>query len=257
MDDAFGAVHRAHASVSAAAEMFAPECRAAGLLIESEVAALDRILHEPSPPFTVVMGGAKVSDKINVILNLIERCNHILIGGAMAYTFLKFKGVAVGRSRTEDDKISLVKAIFEAAEARNVKIHLPLDHVCAAEFKETSEPVVTSSAQIDPAFMGLDIGPRTREAYARTIGSSGTVLWNGPMGVFEWAAFAEGTMSIARAMAESRAITVVGGGDSVAALNQAQLSKKMTHVSTGGGASLEFLEGKVLPGLLVLSRHGS
>ena len=253
VNDAFGTCHRAHASVSAAAELLSPERRAAGYLIQKEVLALAGIVSKPEAPFTVIMGGSKVSDKISVILNLLNACNHMLIGGAMAYTFLKFKGVDVGSSRVEADKMDLVATILRNAEARKVQIHLPTDHLCAKEFSETAEATPVSGA-ISPGLMGLDIGPETQKAYARVIRDSKTVLWNGPMGVFEWDKFAKGTMAIAEAMADVRGKTIVGGGDSVSAVQKSGFAAKMTHISTGGGASLEFLEGKILPGIKVLMK---
>jgi phosphoglycerate kinase len=251
VNDAFGTAHRAHASTVGCAEIVPPERRAGGILMDKEIDALGAILSGPEAPFTVVMGGAKVSDKIAVILSLLTRCNHLVIGGAMAYTFLKFKGVDVGSSRVEADKMDLVEAIFRNAEARRVQIHLPLDHGCAKEFKEDAERVDVKGA-IPAGLMGLDIGPATTRAYGDVIRNSRTVFWNGPMGVFEWPAFATGTMAIAESMAQARAKTVIGGGDSVAAVNQAGVASKMTHISTGGGAALEFLEGITLPGIKVL-----
>ena len=245
VNDAFGTVHRAHASVVAVAEQFKPEDRFAGFLISSEIAALSKVKDHPKAPFTVVMGGSKVSDKITVILNLLNVCNHMLIGGAMAYTFLKYKGYKVGNSRVEDDKMDLVEKIYENAKARKVQIHLPVDHVVASEFSEDAEAVVIESEDIPDGYMGLDIGPKTQKQYAAVIEESNTVLWNGPMGVFEWKAFAQGSLTVADAMAKnSHAYTVVGGGDSVSATNMAGVADKMSHVSTGGGASLEYLEGK-------------
>lgn len=254
VNDAFGTCHRAHASVSRAAELLPPERRAAGFLIQKEILALGGIVTKPEAPFTVIMGGSKVSDKIAVILNLLNSCNHMLIGGAMAYTFLKYKGIDVGSSRVEADKLDLVATIMKNAEARRVQIHLPVDHVCAKEFVETTDPVNVSTPAIPEGLMGLDIGPKTREEFGRVIRSSKTVLWNGPMGVFEWDKFAAGTMSIAAAMAEVHGKTIVGGGDSVSAVQKSGFANKMTHNSTGGGASLEFLEGKVLPGIKVLQK---
>ena len=253
VNDAFGTCHRAHASVSAAAELLVPERRAAGYLIQKEITALSGIVTKPEAPFTVIMGGSKVSDKISVILNLLNVCNHMLIGGAMAYTFLKYKGIDVGASRVEADKMDLVEKILRNAEARKVQIHLPVDHLCAREFSETAEAVPVSGS-ISAGLMGLDIGPETRRNYARVIRESKTVLWNGPMGVFEWDKYAQGTMTIAEAMAEVRGKTIVGGGDSVSAAQKSGFAGKMTHISTGGGASLEFLEGKVLPGIKVLAK---
>ena len=216
--------------------------------------ALSGILERPEAPFTVIMGGAKVSDKIAVMLSLINHCNHLLIGGAMAYTFLKFKGVAVGKSRVEVDRMDLVESIFRSAEARRVQIHLPVDHGAASDFSEQAKREEVDSASLPAGLMGLDIGPKTVAAYSSIVSRSRTVFWNGPMGVFEWPAFAGGTMAMAQAVAACSGRTVVGGGDSVAALNKAGVASKVTHVSTGGGASLEFLEGRTLPGLKVLMR---
>lgn len=255
VNDAFGTAHRAHASTAGMAELLDPHRRAAGFLIEKEVAALESLVARPEAPFTVVMGGAKVSDKIGVILNLLNRCNNLVIGGAMAYTFLKYKGVDVGKSRVESDKMDLVESIFRNAEARKVTIHLPTDHLAAADFSETAVPVQVDTPQLPADLMGLDIGPKTIESFKRTISASRTVLWNGPMGVFEWKPFAKGTLAVAHALADAtHARTVVGGGDSVAAVNTAGVADKISHVSTGGGASLEFLEGRVLPGLKVLQK---
>lgn len=254
VNDAFGTCHRAHASVSSAAELLPPERRAAGFLIQKEISALAAVAGKPEAPFTVIMGGSKVSDKIAVILNLLNTCNHMLIGGAMAYTFLKYRGFDVGASRVEADKLDLVATIMRNAEARKVKIHLPVDHLCAKEFAESAEPVVIDGEAIPAGLMGLDIGQKTQKEFARVIRESKTVLWNGPMGVFEWDKFAKGTMTIAQAMAEVRGKTVVGGGDSVSAVQKSGFADKMTHISTGGGASLEFLEGKVLPGIKVLMK---
>jgi len=251
VNDAFGTCHRAHASVSAAAELVPANRRAAGYLIEKEIAALGSIVTKPEAPFTVIMGGSKVSDKMSVILNLLNTCNHMLIGGAMAYTFLKFKGIDVGASRVEADKLDLAETILRNAEARKVKIHLPTDHMCAKEFSESADAIPVSGA-IPAGLMGLDIGPETQKAFGRVIRDSKTVLWNGPMGVFEWHKFAKGTMAIAAAMADVHGKTIVGGGDSVSAVQKSGFAEKMTHISTGGGASLEFLEGKVLPGIKVL-----
>jgi len=253
VNDAFGTSHRAHASVARAAEFFPPTNRAAGILIQKEMDALGGILARPEAPFVVIMGGAKVSDKISVILNLLQKCNHLIIGGAMAYTFLKYRGVNVGASKVETDKTDLVESIYRNAEARRVEIHLPVDHVCGSEFAETTKPVVTENNAIPAGMLGLDIGPKSIKHFQNLIRGARTVLWNGPMGVFEWSGFASGTMAIANAMASAGgAKTIVGGGDSVSAVNKAGVADKMSHVSTGGGASLEFLEGKTLPGLKVL-----
>jgi len=253
VNDAFGTSHRAHASIVNVAEKIKPENRAAGLLIEKEVAALSTLKINPKTPFTVVMGGSKVSDKIGVILSLLDHCNHLIIGGAMAYTFLKFKGLKIGDSVVENDKMGLVDTIFRNAESRKVSIHLPIDHVCADSFSKDATAVKIEDENIPDGLMGLDIGEKTILNYQEVIRESQTVLWNGPMGVFEWSQFSKGTMSLAKEISESGGTTVVGGGDSVAAANMANVSDKMTHVSTGGGASLEFLEGSQLPGLKILS----
>jgi phosphoglycerate kinase len=254
VNDAFGTAHRAHASTVGVAELLAPEKRAAGFLMEKELKALGSILQHPAAPFTVVMGGAKVSDKIAVILSLLNRCNHLIIGGAMAYTFLKYKGVAVGKSKVEEDKMDLVETIFRNAEARRVTIHLPIDHGCAAEFSESAVRQEVPTADIPDGLMGLDIGEKTAKAYADVIVNSRTVFWNGPMGVFEWPAFAKGSTAIANALAACTGQTIIGGGDSVAAVNQAGVADRMTHISTGGGASLELLEGQTLPGVKILAK---
>ncbi|MEZ4742583.1 MAG: phosphoglycerate kinase [Bdellovibrionota bacterium] len=253
VNDAFGTAHRAHASTVKVAELIKPELRSIGLLIEREVTALSSLKNNPKAPFTVIMGGSKVSDKIGVILSLLDHCNHLIIGGAMAYTFLKYRGIEVGNSVVETEKLNLVETIFRNAEARKVEIHLPTDHICAEEFSETAKPHVTSGEVIPKGLMGLDIGEKTILNYREVIRNSQTILWNGPMGVFEWNSFAKGTLAIAEEMALNNGMTVVGGGDSVAAVNKAGVADKMTHVSTGGGASLKFLEGSVLPGLKVLA----
>ncbi|MEY4632216.1 MAG: hypothetical protein RIQ81_2336 [Pseudomonadota bacterium] len=252
VNDAFGTVHRAHASVAAAAEIFPPERRAAGLLIEREISALQSLLTSTEAPFTVIMGGSKVSDKIGIIMNLLNHCHNLIIGGAMAYTFLKYKGVDVGKSRVEEDKMNLVETIMRTAEKRRVMIHLPVDHMCAASFAEDAAPVQVDTADIPAGLMGLDIGPKTIAGFEGVIKRSKTVLWNGPMGVFEWPAFSKGSMAVAHAMASIHGKTVIGGGDSVSAVNMAGVASKMSHISTGGGASLEFLEGRTLPGIKVL-----
>lgn len=252
VNDAFGTVHRADTSVAALAEKFPPERRAAGFLIQKEMENLAPMIQRPETPFTVVMGGAKVSDKIAVILNLLNLCNNMLIGGAMAYTFLKYKKVNIGTSKTEDDKMELVEAILRTAEQRGVRIMLPVDHVAGKAFDQGTDPIAVDGLEIPADAMGLDIGPKTAAMYADVVKKSKTVFWNGPMGVFEWAPFAQGTLAVAKAMADCHGRTIIGGGDSVAAVNVAKVADKMTHISTGGGASLEFLEGKMLPGIKVL-----
>jgi phosphoglycerate kinase len=250
VNDAFGTAHRAHASTAGMAR-FVKE-KAGGFLIQKEVEYLSRVLLRPEKPFVALLGGAKVSDKIKVLENLLAKADTLCIGGAMAYTFLKARGVAVGKSRVEADKLDLARSIMEKAKARGVELLLPLDHVCAAEAKETAQREVTPGEAIPGALVGLDIGPKTLDRYRQKVLAAGTVFWNGPMGLFEQKPWAEGTFGIARAMAESKAVTVVGGGDSAAAVEQAGLVAKMKHVSTGGGASLEFIEGRVLPGIQVL-----
>ncbi len=252
VDDAFGAVHRAHSTTVACADALKPEQRAAGLLIQKEVTTLSNLMSNPKAPFTVILGGAKVSDKIKVIESLLNYCNDLIIGGAMAYSFLDFKGCKVGQSRIEKDQHKILSEIFKKAETHRVRIHLPLDHIVAKDFSETAPAISIVEQNIPDDMMGLDIGIKTQKKFREIILNSGTVFWNGPMGVFEWNAFASGTQAVGQAIADSSAISVVGGGDSVAAVNQFHLAEKMTHISTGGGASLEFLEGKTLPGLKVL-----
>jgi len=250
VNDAFGTAHRAHASTAGMAK-FVKE-KAGGFLIQKEVEYLGRVLAKPEKPFVAILGGAKVSDKIKVLENLIGKADSVLVGGAMAYTFLKAKGVAVGKSRVEEDRLELARQILDKAAARGVDFELPVDHVCAAEAKETAARVVVDGAAIPDGLMGLDIGPKTVDRYRQRVLGAKTVFWNGPMGLFEQKPWAEGTYGVARAMAESAAVTVVGGGDSAAAVEEAGLVDKMKHVSTGGGASLEFIEGRELPGVQVL-----
>ena len=251
VNDAFGTAHRAHAS-TAGMVPFVKE-RGAGLLIRKELDNLGKVLKSPERPFVAVLGGAKVSDKIKVIENLLPKVNSLLVGGAMAYTFLRAQGVPVGTSRVEEDKVQLASRLLESAKRLGVELLLPIDHVCGTSPDEKTEVKDVGEAAIPDGWMGLDIGPRTRALYHQKIAQAGTVLWNGPMGLFEVARFAAGTNEVARAMAENRrAQTVVGGGDSAAAINDLGLADKMTHVSTGGGASLEFLEGQKLPGIHAL-----
>ncbi|HEX9308352.1 MAG TPA: phosphoglycerate kinase [Anaeromyxobacter sp.] len=250
VNDAFGTAHRAHASTAGMAR-FVKE-KAAGFLIQKEVEYLGKALAQPAKPFVAILGGAKVSDKIKVLDNLIAKADAVCIGGAMAYTFLKAQGVAVGKSKVEEDKLDLARSILDKAAARGVSFLLPVDHVCATEAKETAKREVVNDKAIPAGLIGLDIGPKTLDAYRQRVLSAGTVFWNGPMGLFEQKPWAEGTFGVARAMADSPAVTVVGGGDSAAAVEEAGLVAKMKHVSTGGGASLEFIEGRVLPGIQVL-----
>ena len=250
VNDAFGTAHRAHASTAGMAK-FVKE-KAAGFLIQKEVEYLGKALARPAKPFVAILGGAKVSDKIKVLDNLLSKADAICIGGAMAFTFLKAEGVNVGKSKVEEDKVDLARSILEKAKAKGVDFLLPIDHVCASEAKETAKREVVNDRAIPDDLLGLDIGPKTLDRYRQRILSSKTVFWNGPMGLFEQKPWAEGTFGVARAMADSSAVTVVGGGDSAAAVEEAGLVTKMKHVSTGGGASLEFVEGRELPGIKVL-----
>jgi phosphoglycerate kinase len=248
VNDAFGAAHRAHASTAGMAAFV--DKKAGGLLLKKETETLYGLLRHPQKPFVAIVGGAKVSDKIGVLTKLLTKVDTILIGGAMAYTFLKAKGEFVGKSRIEADKVTLARSVLDAAAAKGVNILLPVDHIAAVEFNEKSPPLDVDAFTEDQ--MGLDIGRKTRLAYLDAIKGAGTILWNGPMGVFEWENFSKGTRAIAEAVANSKAFTVVGGGDSVAAINQMGFADKIKHVSTGGGASLELLEGQKLPGLVAL-----
>jgi phosphoglycerate kinase len=251
VNDAFGTAHRAHASMVAVAGRF--EKRAAGFLLVKELEYFSRALTDPARPLVAVLGGAKVGDKILVLRNLLDKVDRLLIGGAMAYTFLASQGVATGESRVEEDKLDVAAGILADAKKKNVDLLLPVDHVCGAAFEETAMPEVVRGAAIPAGWMGLDIGPETAAAYARAVAEAGTVIWNGPMGVFEWESFSAGTMGLARACAESSALTIVGGGDSASAAKKSGLADRLDHISTGGGASLELLEGKTLPGVAALS----
>jgi phosphoglycerate kinase len=248
VNDAFGTAHRAHASTAGMVRFVRD--KAAGFLMMKELEHLGAILESPKPPFVAIVGGAKVSDKIGVLTSLVERANALLIGGAMAYTLLAAKGKKTGKSRVEADALGLAEKIMKAAAARKVQLLLPEDHVVAPAFDEHAQPSTVSEIPDDQ--MGLDIGPKTVEHYRRVIREAKTIFWNGPMGVFEWDRFAAGTMAIADAVATSGAVSVVGGGDSVAALEKAGLAGEITHVSTGGGASMELIEGKALPGVKAL-----
>jgi phosphoglycerate kinase len=247
INDAFGTAHRAHASTAGMAQ-FVKE-KAAGFLIVKEVEYLGKALGSPKRPFVALIGGAKVSDKIKVLDTLMNKADAVLIGGAMAYTFLKAQEIGVGRSLVEADKLELARQILDRAKVKGVDLLLPVDHVCGAEPKETAERQIIDGTAIPDGLMGLDIGPKTLDRYRQRVLAAGTVFWNGPMGLFEQKPWAQGTFGIAKAMAESNGITVVGGGDSAAAVEEAGLVDRMTHVSTGGGASLEFIEGRELPGI--------
>jgi phosphoglycerate kinase len=252
VNDAFGAAHRAHASVEAIVKALQPNA-GAGLLMERELKYLGEALGSPARPFVAIIGGAKVSDKIDVIDNLIARVDRLLIGGAMAYTFFKAQGMPVGRSLVEDDKQDAAREIIERANARGIMLLLPTDHVVAPKL-EAGQPTQTLDVD-DPAIgdrMGLDIGPATVAAYREAVKDAKTVVWNGPMGVFEIDAFAKGTVAVAQAVADVKGTTIVGGGDSISAVKKAGVTSRITHISTGGGASLEFLGGQTLPGVAVL-----
>jgi phosphoglycerate kinase len=251
VNDAFGAAHRAHASVAGIVSHF--KSAGAGLLMENELRYLGLALGNPDRPFVAVIGGAKVSDKIEVIDSMLGRVDRLLIGGAMAYTFFKALGMPVGKSLVEEDKQDAARSIIEHAKARGVVLQLPVDHVVADKIDAAATTAVLKVG--DPAIgdrMGLDIGPESARLYAGLLADAKTVVWNGPMGVFELAPFANGTMAVARAVAGVKGTTIIGGGDSVAAINAAHLADKMTHISTGGGASLEFLGGAELPGVSAL-----
>lgn len=250
VNDAFGSAHRAHASTEGVAH-YLPAV--AGYLIQKELEVMGKALEDPERPFAAILGGAKVSDKIGVIENLINKVDVLLIGGGMAYTFIKAKGGEVGDSLLEVDKIDLAKQLIEKAKAKGVKLLLPVDNVVAQEFKADAPYMVVESHDIPSGWMGLDIGPKTRELFGEEIKKAKTIIWNGPMGVFEMPAFAEGTKAVAKYVSECGGTTIIGGGDSAAAVEQLGFADKMTHISTGGGASLEFLEGKVLPGIAALN----
>ncbi len=255
VNDAFGTAHRAHASMVAVPGLF--QQPAAGFLMAKEIDYFGQALTNPKRPFTAILGGAKVSDKIPVIESLTGTVDALLVGGAMAYTFLKAQGVPVGASRVEEKQLELSRRLRAEAFDRGVQFMLPIDHICADSFDEDAEVSVTEGVEIAEGQLGLDIGPKTLVAYSEQVRKSGTVVWNGPMGVFEWSRFAKGTMGLARACAESSATTIVGGGDSAAAAAQSGLAGRFSHISTGGGASLELLEGKELPGLAALADRAS
>jgi phosphoglycerate kinase len=253
VNDAFGTAHRAHASTVGITRFV--QKSAAGLLMEKELQYLGRVLQNPEQPFVAILGGAKVSDKIGVIQNLLGKVDVLIIGGGMAYTFLKAQGESVGKSLVEEDKISLAKELLQQAKTRNVKMLLPVDHVIADRVEAgASAKIIGKGEPIPPNMMGLDIGPQTIEIFSDQVAAARTIVWNGPMGVFELPQFAKGTFKIAEAIADNPgAISIVGGGDSVAAVKAAGVADKITHISTGGGASLEFLEGKKLPGVEALT----
>lgn len=250
VNDAFGTAHRAHASTAGVAAYLPAVC---GYLIEKEISIMGKALADPARPFVAILGGAKVSDKIGVIENLLDKVDYLIIGGGMAYTFLRAKGCCIGTSICEEEKLDLARTIMEKAQQKGVELLLPVETVVAKEFNETSDSKTVSSEEIPEDYMGMDIGPKTIELFSDVIKKAKTVIWNGPMGVFEMPKFAVGTKAIAKALSETDAVTIIGGGDSAAAVAQLGYADKMTHISTGGGASLEYLEGKVLPGIACLN----
>lgn len=250
VNDAFGTAHRAHCSTVGAGQFL--EERVCGYLIQKELDFLGSAVEKPVRPFLAILGGAKVSDKLGVINNLLEKVDTLIIGGGMAYTFIKALGHEIGTSLLEEDKVAYAKEMMDKAQAKGVKLLLPVDVVYADRFAEDAQPHITEGRDIPANCMGLDIGPKTRKLFAKAVKESKTVVWNGPVGVFEFENFANGTKAIAQAMADVDATTIIGGGDSAAAVNQMGFGDKMSHISTGGGASLEFLEGKELPGIVAL-----
>ncbi|HWL22157.1 MAG TPA: phosphoglycerate kinase [Ureibacillus sp.] len=250
VNDAFGAAHRAHATTEGIAKHIPA---VSGLLMEKELDVLGKALSNPERPFTAIIGGAKVKDKIGVIENLLDKVDHLLIGGGLSYTFSKAQGYSIGKSLVEEDKIELAKGFIEKAKEKGVQLHLPVDAVVANEFSKDAETKVVDINEIPDDWMGLDIGPKTASEYADVIKNSKLIIWNGPMGVFEMEPFANGTKSVAEAMAETAAYTVIGGGDSAAAVEKFGVAERMDHISTGGGASLELMEGKELPGIVALN----
>lgn len=249
VNDAFGTAHRAHCSTTGVASYLPAVC---GYLIQKEIKFMGGALANPKRPLVAILGGAKVSDKIGVIENLIDKCDTIIIGGGMAYTFMKYLGHNIGTSLLEADWVEKAGEMMKKAEDKGVKFLIPVDNKVGKEYDENTEAKVVSSDDIPDGWMGLDIGPETQEMFADAIKGAGTVIWNGPMGVSEWENFAAGTISVAKAVADSGAISIIGGGDSVAAVTKLGFADKMSHISTGGGASLEFLEGKDLPGICAL-----
>ena len=256
VNDAFGTAHRAHASTAVIAKFFPNEKRLFGLLMEGEVSSAEKVLHKAEKPFVAIIGGAKVSDKILIIENLLERATDIIIGGGMAYTFMKARGGKIGNSLCEEDRLTTALDILQKAKDRNVSIHLPEDSVIADKFDANANTDIAPSDAIPDGWMGLDIGPKAEGIFSEVIGKSKTILWNGPMGVFEMEKFQKGTKAIATAIAaatQNGSFSLVGGGDSVAAVNQFGFADKVSYVSTGGGAMLEYFEGKVLPGIAAVS----
>ena len=250
VNDAFGAAHRAHASTEGIAK-YVPAV--SGLLMEKELEVLGKALSNPERPFTAIIGGAKVKDKIGVIENLLDKVDHLIIGGGLSFTFIKAQGYDIGKSLLEEDKIELARSFIEKAKEKGVQLHMPVDAVVANEFSKDAETQVVNVDSIPSDWMGLDIGPKTAELYAEVIKNSKLIIWNGPMGVFEMDKFANGTKTVADAMAATAGYTIIGGGDSAAAVEKFEVAGKMDHISTGGGASLELMEGKALPGIVALN----
>lgn len=249
VNDAFGTAHRAHCSTTGVAAYLPAVC---GYLIQKEITFMGGALANPKRPLVAILGGAKVSDKIGVITNLLDKCDTLIIGGGMAYTFMKSLGHHIGTSLLEEEQVENAGKMMEDAKAKGVKFLIPVDNKVGKEYDENTEAMIVNSDEIPDGWMGLDIGPKTQELFTDAIKGAGTIIWNGPMGVSEWDNFAAGTIAVANAVAESGAISIVGGGDSVAAVTKLGFSDKMSHISTGGGASLEFLEGKELPGIAAL-----
>ncbi|MBR5320497.1 MAG: phosphoglycerate kinase [Clostridia bacterium] len=250
VNDAFGSAHRAHSSTAGVAEHLPAAC---GYLIQKEIEFIGGALENPKRPLVAILGGAKVSDKIGVITNLIDKCDTLIIGGGMAYTFMKSLDYSIGTSLLEADKVELAAEMMKKAEEKGVKFLIPVDNKVGREYAPDTEAMVVESCKIPEDWMGLDIGPKTQAIFADAVKDAGTVIWNGPMGVSEWEAFASGTIAVATAIAESDAISIIGGGDSAAAIQKLGFADKMSHISTGGGASLEYLEGKELPGIAALN----
>jgi len=250
VNDAFGAAHRAHASTEGIAKHIPA---VSGLLMEKELDVLGKALSNPERPFTAIIGGAKVKDKIGVIENLLDKVDHLIIGGGLSFTFTKAQGHSIGKSLLEEDKIELAKSFIEKAKEKGVQLHMPIDAVVANEFSKDAETKVVAIEEIPEDWMGLDIGPKTAEHYAAIIKDSKLIIWNGPMGVFEMDKFANGTKTVAQAMATTQGYTIIGGGDSAAAVEKFEVANEMDHISTGGGASLELMEGKALPGIVALN----
>ena len=250
VNDAFGSAHRAHSSTTGVADYLPAAC---GYLIQKEIEFIGGALENPQRPLVAILGGAKVSDKIGVITNLIDKCDTLIIGGGMAYTFMKALGYEIGTSLLEADKVELAAEMMKKAKEKGVKFLIPVDNKVGKEYAADTETMVVDSDKIPEGWMGLDIGPKTQAMFAEAVKDAGTVIWNGPMGVSEWANFASGTVAVATAIAESGAISIIGGGDSAAAIQKLGFADKMSHISTGGGASLEYLEGKELPGIAALN----